>query len=664
MKNILKVLLSVVTGLACNYSFGARAQPITYGAPSAWDLSQSAIGGSSGNTLARSLGARSNDFINMADYLILNGHGDTSGDSKPTTDPTTWQSLRTTWGGDKIVTLPAGHTPPSNLSAYSIEAPTAPDATNKNIFYFAPSGLNVLGANGTLYGRTLIDTDNDTTITPFSGSLRFEKHTISAQVSNPIINFVYENSSPNINQTGGGGMFAKLPPINVSAYQDPGAYGSLTGISFWLVDQANGAKAPMLNQAQIFDGTIIRGGHSSTWGFSLSHRDTTGTASDGFAQTYAELDGSANGADGGNPVYSPSDGNRKGIWVQSGSENFHIEGTGKNATLIENANWAADTSFTVGQRIRVVASDGKFHLYDVSTAGTTGTTAPVWSVSDGATVVDGSVTWTHLGQFNAGFSKAFFVDGNNYYGDGDSWFDTILTSNNNVSGAFIDASQVRFIDPSTSFTVQTDSNGNPIPDGHGGIKYNYTTSPYGAVVRMAAGMNIDFSADGTTAGLNKRRLSYNSTDAALEYSVGSGSPMSWFDDGHISTLGYGVIGTGGQANLLVTNSYSLQATTIGGNLWNHGNNDTDILGGEGGLMLGAVKWNDGHPNTTPAIAINNNNRVVFYNLIQLASMTDAAILDVSSPTEGQVVFSSTEHAPVVYANGKWYPISLGTALSK
>ncbi|MCP1237956.1 hypothetical protein NKW55_15550 [Gluconobacter kondonii] len=623
----------------------------------------------SGTMRARSFARRGADFINMADSLVLNGHGNSSGDPSPNTDPSVWQALRNQWGGDKIVTLPSGYIPPSDLNAYAIEAPTSPDATNKNVFYFAPSGLNVLGANGATYGRTLIDTDNDTTITPFNGSLRFEKHTISALVSNPIINLVYENSSPNIAQTGGGGMFNKLPPISVSAYQDPAAMGSLTGMSFWLVDQSDGITAPMLNQSQIFDGTIIRDGRSSTWGISISHRDTTGTASASFAQTYAELDGSANGADGGNPVYSPSDGNRKGVWVQSGSENFHLEGDGKNATLVENSSWAAGTAFSVGQRIRVVASDGKFHLYDVTTAGTTGTSAPVWSVVDGATVTDGSVTWTHLGQFNAGFSKAFFVDGNNYYGDGDSWFDTVLTSNNNVYGAFIDASQVRFIDPATSFTVQTDSNGNPVADGHGGIKYNYTTSPYGAVVRMAADMNIDFSADGTQAGLNKRKMSYVSADKALEYRNPAGTTLKLGDDGSVTTIGVTTVGVGGQSILNSSTAYSFAGMTFGSNLWNDGNNDTDILGGEGGLMLGVVKWQDGHPNTTPALEIQSNNHVIFHDVAQLATMTRSAVLALASPQEGQKVYDTDDHVEVTYrcpttTTCAWFPTQYGMALNR
>lgn len=49
-------------------------------------------------------------------------------------------------------------------------------------------------------------------------------------------------------------------------------------------------------------------------------------------------------------------------------------------------------------------------------------------------------------------------------------------------------------------------------------------------------------------------------------------------------------------------------------------------------------------------------------LLQMASMTKATILAISSPAEGSVVNDSDDHVPVVYENGHWYPVSLGPAL--
>ncbi|MHB1323992.1 MAG: hypothetical protein ACYCXZ_06580 [Coriobacteriia bacterium] len=51
--------------------------------------------------------------------------------------------------------------------------------------------------------------------------------------------------------------------------------------------------------------------------------------------------------------------------------------------------WAASTAMTVGKRIV-----GGTNIYDCTTAGTTGTTAPTWPTS--GTVTDGTVVWTYV----------------------------------------------------------------------------------------------------------------------------------------------------------------------------------------------------------------------------------------------------------------------------
>lgn len=47
----------------------------------------------------------------------------------------------------------------------------------------------------------------------------------------------------------------------------------------------------------------------------------------------------------------------------------------------------------------------------------------------------------------------------------------------------------------------------------------------------------------------------------------------------------------------------------------------------------------------------------------LPSKAKAAILALSSPVEGEIVNDNTDNVPVIYENGSWYPITLGTALS-
>lgn len=57
--------------------------------------------------------------------------------------------------------------------------------------------------------------------------------------------------------------------------------------------------------------------------------------------------------------------------------------------------WAASTALTLGVfRRPVTVGDAHEFIYEVTTAGTTAATEPVWPVTDGATVTDGTVVWT------------------------------------------------------------------------------------------------------------------------------------------------------------------------------------------------------------------------------------------------------------------------------
>lgn len=55
-------------------------------------------------------------------------------------------------------------------------------------------------------------------------------------------------------------------------------------------------------------------------------------------------------------------------------------------------SWAATTAYTVGARVVPTVSNG--FVYDCTTAGTTSGTQPVWPLTIGTTVTDGTVVWT------------------------------------------------------------------------------------------------------------------------------------------------------------------------------------------------------------------------------------------------------------------------------
>jgi len=71
--------------------------------------------------------------------------------------------------------------------------------------------------------------------------------------------------------------------------------------------------------------------------------------------------------------------------------------SGANQAIGSVAPWSAKTAFSLNTLTKQLASDGH-HVYRVTTAGTSGSTAPTWPSS--GTVTDGTVVWTLL-LFNA-----------------------------------------------------------------------------------------------------------------------------------------------------------------------------------------------------------------------------------------------------------------------
>ncbi|WP_278368653.1 hypothetical protein [Acetobacter orientalis] len=55
--------------------------------------------------------------------------------------------------------------------------------------------------------------------------------------------------------------------------------------------------------------------------------------------------------------------------------------------------------------------------------------------------------------------------------------------------------------------------------------------------------------------------------------------------------------------------------------------------------------------------------VRYHSIQQLYSMSRANVLAMTAPVEGMIVNDSDDHTPVIYENGKWHPLQLGTALS-
>lgn len=61
----------------------------------------------------------------------------------------------------------------------------------------------------------------------------------------------------------------------------------------------------------------------------------------------------------------------------------------------DDTSWAATTAYTLATRRAPLTRNG--HLYEVSTAGTSGASEPAWPTTSAGTVIDGTVHWTEVG---------------------------------------------------------------------------------------------------------------------------------------------------------------------------------------------------------------------------------------------------------------------------
>lgn len=63
--------------------------------------------------------------------------------------------------------------------------------------------------------------------------------------------------------------------------------------------------------------------------------------------------------------------------------------------VADDTSWIATTAYTLTTRRAPLTRNG--HLYEVTTAGTSGASEPTWPTASGGTVTDGTVHWTEVG---------------------------------------------------------------------------------------------------------------------------------------------------------------------------------------------------------------------------------------------------------------------------
>ncbi len=87
------------------------------------------------------------------------------------------------------------------------------------------------------------------------------------------------------------------------------------------------------------------------------------------------------------------------------------------------AGWLASTAYAVGNLVKPTNTTTNPYLFEVTTAGTSAATEPVWPAALGATVTDGTVVFTNRGPLNkairpcVGASSSLLPNANNSHGD-------------------------------------------------------------------------------------------------------------------------------------------------------------------------------------------------------------------------------------------------------
>jgi hypothetical protein len=215
--------------------------------------------------------------------------------------------------------------------------------------------------------------------------------------------------------------------------------------------------------------------------------DSTGLVQPHTITVGMELDIQANGPEAALTGYQPGSGARAFLTL--------------GPTAYPAPAWQPNHAYVLGNAVQPTTPNG--FVYPCQVAGTSGSVQPTWPTTTGV-VTDGGVTWQYGTTHDMQVSRGIEFGG----GAGSSFGAGIL-----MDGYFYDA----MIDLSLGHLVD------------GGVK--------DAAIRLADGMPIDFSANGTDAGQNNRTLRWTSTGNNLIYNV-NGAVAFGVHDG-------GLVGIGG-----------------------------------------------------------------------------------------------------------------------
>lgn len=331
--------------------------------------------------------------------------------------------------------------------------------------------------------------------------------------------------------------------------------------------------------------------------------------------------------------------NYNGIGLEPSATSYDLDKMARTGILVSTGlydrakRWSASTNYDSNILIVVKnPADSLDYMFTTSAGGTSGTVAPTWVFTDGATVSDGTVTWSFRGIKKYQIGKAYTVSTN----------DTLDGYHVEMGAAF----QARIRTFNTVFALD---------------KVTYTT-PIHAWTRVNPDAYLDLSSDGLSAATqNNHRIGWNSTDQALEYFVGqtSTAPMwSVYDSGAATLAGKLTINSNATDNAIEMGSTKTASTSYIDAHSSGISNDYDAR----------IQFSNGSKTSGQGDVIISSKSLQLAGAFQTSKKTKTQILAMTEMQEGWTLYDTDDHAEVTYrcptaSTCGWFPLQYGAALS-
>jgi Tfp pilus assembly protein PilX len=348
------------------------------------------------------------------------------------------------------------------------------------------------------------------------------------------------------------------------------------------------------------------------------------------------------------PPSTTNVGNGDYAWVKQSSGIWYYETSIGGTTtdyLLTYGGWSATTNYPAG----TVVNGGNGHAYTVTTAGTSGSSAPAWPTASGATVTDGGTwsTWAAAASYSAGsVVKASPDNGHVYKAQSAGTSGSTQPAFPTTGGATVNESAYPSWAANTSYSAGTTI----AESGH-----IYTVTVAGTSGSTAPGWN---TASGSTT-TDATHAKWNNNNNYLVGAVVIQKPSS---NGHI----YRCITAGTSAATQPTWPTGSGATvTDGGVTWRESGSDAGVTWRESGVAAvitwqeigpsSAVTWTESgasanilgagtssDPFRLPAISAGTNSNVcltggatpdtaIYYDIKDLDSQGEMYIVNVAHP---------------------------------